>query len=209
MSDAPRVCAVCSFDTPRLSVTEWHAVRGGEQPEHDLAQIVASIMTEPVTRTLPTAWQGDYTADRAEAWIAERDGEGTTLLAVDRSSGQAIGLVILFEFDAEGGAARGEIVDVRLGYMLTERAWGKGLASELVQVVERLEVVRRLDRHGDALGHGSIPLADPEWTTRVLMLYICPSRPRTTRSAREPVTHRVLHASATSGRERYVISTTI
>ena len=47
------------------------------------------------------------------------------MLVVERSTGEAVGLVILFEFDS--GESSG--VDVRLGYMLAESAWGRGLAS--------------------------------------------------------------------------------
>lgn len=87
------------------------------------------MLTEPVTRSLPTPWQRDYTVDRARRWIAERDAEGATLLVVSKSSGQALGLMLLFEAsppdDLDG-------TEVRLGYLLAEAAWGQGLASELV-----------------------------------------------------------------------------
>jgi ribosomal-protein-alanine N-acetyltransferase len=44
-------------------------------------------------------------------------------------SGTAIGLVILFEEAAVGAPG----VDVRLGYVLAESAWGRGYGSELVE----------------------------------------------------------------------------
>ena len=88
------------------------------------------MLTEPVTRSLPVAWQGGYTRERALAWIEERDKEGTTLLVVDKSTNEAVGLMILFETDAEDAA---EGIEVRLGYLLSEPAWGRGLASELIE----------------------------------------------------------------------------
>ena len=122
------ICDACSFNTDRLTVFEWHSRADLSRSEQDLARVVTAIMTEPVTRSLPPGWQGPYDLDRAEAWIAERDQEGPTLLVVERATGEAVGLVILFEFASDEPAG----VDVRLGYMLAESAWGRGLASELI-----------------------------------------------------------------------------
>ncbi len=87
------------------------------------------MLTEPVTRTLPSAWHGDYKASRSREWIAERDKEGTTLLVIEKSTNEAVGLVILIEVDSENA---GEGIEVRLGYLLAESAWGKGLATDLL-----------------------------------------------------------------------------
>ncbi len=87
------------------------------------------MLTEPVTRSLPSTWQGAYTLERAREWIDERDREGTTLLVIGKSTRQAIGLMILLEMQAEGDI---NYLDIRLGYLLSESSWGKGIASELV-----------------------------------------------------------------------------
>lgn len=86
------------------------------------------MLTPSVTQSLPEAWQGAYTTERANEWIDERDREGATLLVLERSSRTPVGLMILFESDDEQ-------IDrtIRLGYLLSESAWGQGLASELVQ----------------------------------------------------------------------------
>jgi len=49
------------------------------------------------------------------------------LLVVEKDGGTPIGLVFVHE-DEQGGD-----VDVRLGYLLAESAWGRGLATELVR----------------------------------------------------------------------------
>lgn len=113
-----------SFSTKRLSVNEWHSFTPDEWPQQDLDNVVREILTERVTKNLPPIWQGSYNLSRARQWINERDKEGITLLAVEKSSEQAIGMIILFESNASG--------NLRLGYLLNESAWGKGLASELV-----------------------------------------------------------------------------
>lgn len=87
------------------------------------------MLTEPVTRSLPASWQGSYTTERAREWIEERDEEGATLLVIDRLTRRPVGLMILSETQSEqdnGGR------EVRLGYLLSEDAWGQGIASELV-----------------------------------------------------------------------------
>ena len=101
---------------------------GGHQ--ENLAQLVAAMLTEPVTRTLPTAWQGNFTVSRAREWIRERDQEGTTLMVIDKSNKEPVGLVILIEVDSENAI---DGIQVRLGYLLAEPAWGRGLATELVK----------------------------------------------------------------------------
>ncbi len=106
----------CAFETPRLLVDDWHA------GSRDLAEIVEALMTERVTRSLPTPWRGEYTRERAAAWVEDRDAEGITLLVVDRSNDQAIGLLIVFPIERER----------RFGFLLSESSWGKGLGSELV-----------------------------------------------------------------------------
>jgi RimJ/RimL family protein N-acetyltransferase len=112
------------FTTDRLIINEWKSLTSEEWPQQNIAGVVLDILTEPVTQSLPPAWQGAYTADRAQQWVRERDAEGVTLLAVERVSKAAIGMVILFEPENSG--------HLRLGYMLAESAWGKGFASELV-----------------------------------------------------------------------------
>ena len=119
---------MCRFNTERLLVREWHSCSAVSVADQALAQVVCVLLTPSVTQSLPERWQGEYTTERASQWIEERDGEGTTLLVLDRLSGTPIGLMILFENDDD---PRGRIV--RLGYLLAESAWGKGLASELVR----------------------------------------------------------------------------
>ncbi len=123
------ICKSCSFTTDRLVVAEWHSLSPPDRQHGSLAQVVATMLTEPVTRTLPTAWQGSYTVSRAREWVRERDKEGTTLLVIDKSTKEPVGLVILIEVDSENAI---DGIEVRLGYLLSEPAWGRGLATELV-----------------------------------------------------------------------------
>ena len=119
----------CSFETSHLLIQEWHSLTSEEWVEQDLAPVVAAMLTAPVTRSLPPGWQGFYTEERARQWIEERDQEGTTLLVMEQPERTPVGLMILFETQDEN--ARG--VELRLGYLLAESAWGRGLATELLR----------------------------------------------------------------------------
>ena len=118
--------AQVEFDTQRLRVCDWHSDQGNEST---LVDVVRLMLTPAVTASLPPSWQGFYDRGRAQAWIAERDKESTVLLVTDRSSEEPVGLVIVFEEHAADDPA---LADLRLGYLLAERAWGYGFATELV-----------------------------------------------------------------------------
>ena len=108
---------------------EWHASQRAAAAGWELEDVITALLTEPVTRSLPPAWQGAYTTEWARRWIEERDTEGPTLLVTHRADRRPAGLVILFEEAATGKA---DVIDVRLGYLLAEDTWGQGLASELL-----------------------------------------------------------------------------
>lgn len=122
----------CRYTTDRLRVEEWHHL--AERSGSDLVEVVGRVLTPSTTAALPPDWQGDFDRARAERWIETRDAESPTLLVSDRTSGDAVGLVILFEMISEAAA---QAVDVRLGYVLAESWWGRGLATELVEGLVR------------------------------------------------------------------------
>ena len=115
------------FTTERLTVDEWH--RLSDRYGLDLGDVVTSVLTARTTAPLPPEWHGDFDHERAEAWINGRDAESPTLLVVETTTGDAVGLVILFE---SPGTHEGSRWDLRIGYVLAEATWGRGLATELV-----------------------------------------------------------------------------
>ena len=117
----------CRFDTEHLIVREWHSKLVDSAGDLDLVKVVREMLSSAVTRSLPEDWQGDYTMARAKQWIEERDQEGVTLLVRDRLSCSPVGLVILHE--SGDGPRSGS---VRLGYLIAESSWGRGMASELI-----------------------------------------------------------------------------
>ena len=115
----------CELETARCRVGPWHAL--ADRAGLALDEVVAAMLTPATTEALPEAWSGDYSDDRARAWIAERDRESPTLLVIDRATSRPWGLVILYGLPVDG-----DRLDLRIGYLLAESAWGQGLATELV-----------------------------------------------------------------------------
>jgi RimJ/RimL family protein N-acetyltransferase len=124
--EARVICRGCRFVTSRLEASEWHSTPNATE---DLSIVIAQMLTPAVTQTLPDEWHGPYSQDEARDWIIERDSEGATLLIRETGSNQPVGLMILFEFAVDDT----EQLDVRLGYLLSEGAWGRGFASEMVE----------------------------------------------------------------------------
>lgn len=112
----------CRFATERLSVGPWH-----EAGDDELIGFVVDLLGADVGTYLPPSWQGPLTRASAGAWVAARDAEGPVLLVRERSSGDAVGLVVLF---AEG---LGPPASLRVGYVLAREHWGRGLATEVVR----------------------------------------------------------------------------
>ena len=117
----------CYFETDRLIVHDWSRLLTGSTAEELRNTFVVSLLTEAVTRDLPPGWQGPYDTDRAASWFVERQSESTVLLIADRSDGRPVGLLILSEPENSYRS-----LDIRLGYMIDESAWGRGFATEVV-----------------------------------------------------------------------------
>ena len=122
-----RVTHTCFYETERMEIAGWHSFPASTYDPERLPVDVAGILTERVTASLPPQWHGDYSLSRAASWIAERDAEGTTLLALDKKTSQAIGFMILFETNSVEAQ-----VELRLGYLLAESSWGRGFATEML-----------------------------------------------------------------------------
>ena len=112
----------CSFKTDRLSVGDWTRQSACHEWLDNRGVILSGLLTPGVTRWLPSGWQGQYDPTRAEEWLLDREAEGPVLFVVETAT-VVVGVMMLFESPQ---------TDVRLGYLLAEQAWGRGLASELV-----------------------------------------------------------------------------
>lgn len=116
------------FITKRLIVKEWHSFEPKEINQTELADTVAEILIPEITADFPAMWQGKYTKKRAKFWIDERDAEGSTILAVEKTSKNPIGYLHFF---GVGDKSKG--TELRLGYTISKAMWRKGYATELVE----------------------------------------------------------------------------
>lgn len=115
----------CEFLTRRLQVGPWREL--AQREALDLAGVIAELLTDRTTVALPEPWQGNYNIERARTWIDERDAESPTLLVMEAASATPVGLVVLAEIPLDES-----VVDVRIGYVIAEASWGRGLATELL-----------------------------------------------------------------------------
>ncbi len=116
---------VWGFETGRLGVGPWHEV--ADRLDVDLARVVAEMVTVRTTVALPESWRGELSVERARGWINDRDAGASMLLVTEFPSEQPVGILVLGEVPLAGPG-----VDLRIGYLFAESAWGRGLATELV-----------------------------------------------------------------------------
>ena len=114
----------CSFATQRLVVDEW---RRNQESIAERAGWIQELLRPAVTTSLPSAWSGGYTTERAAAWVRAREAESEVLAIRMKAESTPIGLVILHFIESDR-----ECPDIHLGYFLAESTWGKGLATELL-----------------------------------------------------------------------------
>ena len=142
-----------AFVTGRLQVGPWRAV--AQRAGLDLAGVIAELLTDRTTVALPEPWQGNYTVERARAWIEDRDAESPTLLVMEVASASPVGLVVLSELPIDES-----MVDVRIGYVIAETSWGRGLATELLSgLVDWMRIepsVHTLTGGVDLTNHASV-----------------------------------------------------
>ena len=143
----------CEFATGRLQVGPWRAV--AQRAELDLAEVIAELLTDRTTVALPESWQGNYTLDRARAWIEERDAESPTLLVVGAASASPAGLVVLAELPLDDLT-----VDVRIGFLIAEASRVRGftpeLPSGLIDWMRAAPLVHTLTGGVDLTNHASV-----------------------------------------------------
>jgi len=114
--------------TKRLLVKSSKYQLADPSNEKYFAERVVNILTEAVTKSLPDGWQGIDDSNKAIDWIKNRAEEGAFLTVHLRSTLKVEGF--LFLYDSNG---LDDSIELRLGYLLSESVWGKGLGSELIR----------------------------------------------------------------------------
>ncbi|SHH42068.1 GNAT family N-acetyltransferase [Cognatishimia maritima] len=118
---------ITDFETSRLRVRNWKDVLSNGMAPRWLEKGLAQLLTPKVLEHLPPSLQLSGGKSEIADWVALQAGEGETYLVQDRHSGALLGLLILAAF-GESPAP----IQLHIGYLLAEEAWGKGIATELV-----------------------------------------------------------------------------
>lgn len=118
----------CAFETERLSVKSWTLQVNEPSNEQAFAKTVIGILTPEVTKSLPDGWQQIKELDKAINWIKGRAEESAFLTIQHLDSLAVVGFLFLYESYASDNR-----LDLRLGYLLAESVWGRGLGSELIK----------------------------------------------------------------------------
>lgn len=118
----------CLFKTSRVSILNWNFIESQMELKNSTIESVLKIMTPNVTKSLPGGWQKLDTAHKAKNWINERKEDSNFYSIILTETNEIIGFLFLYEnHDIK------ESNELRLGYLLTETIWGKGIGSELIK----------------------------------------------------------------------------
>jgi len=121
--------ANCRFKTDRLLVECWSHNASATTDETALAERIISILTPEVTKALPSGWQEVDTIEKAHEWIKARNEESEVFAIHYVPESALVGFLFLNgEYYSDTN-----LIDIRLGYLLSEEIWGKGLGSELIK----------------------------------------------------------------------------
>jgi len=118
----------CLFKTDRVSILNWNFIESQTELKNYTTESVLKIMTPNVTKVLPDGWQNLDTVDKAENWIIERKKDGNFYSITLKETNKIIGFMFLYENNEIK-----ESEELRLGYLLAESIWGKGIGSELIK----------------------------------------------------------------------------
>jgi len=118
----------CNFKTPRLSVASWRQQQQGAEAEKRFAEKVMENLTPAVTKDLPEDWDQLNNQEEAREWIQSRDEESHFVCITQSSSQEILGFIFLYESYMDH-----PLFDLRFGYLLSEKSWGQGLGTEIIQ----------------------------------------------------------------------------
>ncbi len=118
----------CNYNTDRLWVRSWKHIVKDLGSKYKFARIVIEILTPNVTKSLPDGWQNISTIEHAQKWIDARNDESHFATIQLVSTNEIVGFIFLYESGTEN-----KYFDLRFGYLLSEKIWGKGLGTELLE----------------------------------------------------------------------------
>lgn len=113
------------FKSERLTIANWSYIETNPDRYPSLEDTVRDIMSPKVTEALPEGWQHINTNEKAKRWLEDRKSESSFYAITLNDSGKIIGFLFLY--------SEQHSYELRLGYLLAESVWGKGIGSEFIK----------------------------------------------------------------------------
>jgi ribosomal-protein-alanine N-acetyltransferase len=113
------------FLTERVSLMRWQNLASELNFEAIGVTTALTILSPKVTKDLPDGWQAINSPEKASKWIAERELDSNFYAILLNDTKQIIGFLFLYREDKSA--------DLRLGYLIGEAQWRKGLGTELIK----------------------------------------------------------------------------
>lgn len=111
------------FRTDRLDIRHWRAALADPDARAALQAELRDVLTPEVLRSLPEPLQLGSGPGAVSRWMDARAAESDVLTVRDRGDERLLGLLILARLPEA----------CHVGYLFAERAWGRGLATELLR----------------------------------------------------------------------------
>lgn len=117
----------CGFKTRRLYVYNLRCVTSTGDGD-DLYRDIVRILTPNATRFAPDDWRPIVNRQDAIAWLDHRLAESPVFVVKEIMSTDVVGFVFLYPISLPSG-----LTELRLGYILGEAYWSRGLGTELME----------------------------------------------------------------------------
>ncbi|MFT5594368.1 MAG: ribosomal-protein-alanine N-acetyltransferase [Oceanicoccus sp.] len=121
------------FSTDRLNILPLHEYYRKSYVESDFLLNVVAILSPSVVASLPPYFQGIEDVKQAQVWLDKMQNESDCYVVAESGVNVIVGFLFLYEADDN---------TAHLGYLLAEKSWGKGFASELL-----IALVQQLKKH--------------------------------------------------------------
>lgn len=118
----------CLFTTERLLVCNCASLF--QKDQIIVSEKVITLLTPAVVKALPSSWQDIENTEQAVNWLKHRFNESTLLAVKLTQSDEIIGFIFIYEQEQE--TKSNNQISLHLGYLLGEKYWYKGYASEVL-----------------------------------------------------------------------------
>lgn len=116
-----------AFETERLSVRHWQGMLEDDRARGQLRDVLAGLLTPSVLEHLPPALSLESAPGAIDRWIGARAQESECYTIRRRTDQTILGLLILVPDDEAT-----KDLNLHIGYLFAQDAWGQGYATELV-----------------------------------------------------------------------------